>query len=397
MNTLPLDLLKIIEYGLGGDTWQEFVDRYEEKYNSLEIDGFTFAPTKLDYTFAQLISSLGVATLPAYVDPESPGYETSLREIEGKTGNIPTQKKYYRLNRVTLRQQLQLIQRVGQAAITEQMQDVFMGLLDESTDGLLQSYYNSLTHQRHRIVSTGSFVIDTENNPRGLKGIEIKFGIPDSHFDTLATTKRWWTSDEHVTANEGADADPIGYIKTRVKAIRRTYHYLGKIRLELTQDLMDDLLTHKAVLTKIGYKLYPTSASDDIAYNVANNTNEDAQIECFRKLCHVDSIVTRDSYAYVDKPGKDEDGVPDIISTPIENFKGTNIALIPEGNIGDIQGVEPLTLGYDADKVASYDGGRLKLTQRAEPKTHSIYIESEAAEICVPSVPQYMFISTVTA
>jgi len=397
MNTLPLDLLKIIEYGLGGDSWQEFIDRYNEKYNSLVIDGFEFAPTKLDYTFAQLISSLGVATLPAYVDPESPGYETSLREIEGRTGNIPTQKKYYRLNRVTLRQQLQLIQRVGQAAITEQMQDVFMGLLDEGTDGLIQSYYNSLTHQRMRIVSTGEFTIDTENNPRGLKGITIKFGIPDSHFDTLKTTARWWTDAEHTTANEGADADPIAYIKAKVKAIRRTYHYLGKIRMELTQDLMDDLLTHSKVLSKIGLALYPTAASADLATQLAQNTNEEVLKENFRKLCRLDSIVVRDSYAYVDKPGKDDDGVPDIISSPVENFKATNIAFIPEGRLGDIQGVEPLTLGYDADKVASYDGGRLKLTQRAEPKTHSIYIESEAAQLCVPSVPQYMFISTVTA
>lgn len=70
MNTLPIDLYKVIEYGLGGDTWQEFIDRYKEKYDLLQIDGFEFEATKLDYTFSQLITSLGVKTLPAYVDPE---------------------------------------------------------------------------------------------------------------------------------------------------------------------------------------------------------------------------------------------------------------------------------------------------------------------------------------
>ena len=30
MNTLPIDLYKVIEYGLGGDTWQEFIDRYKD-------------------------------------------------------------------------------------------------------------------------------------------------------------------------------------------------------------------------------------------------------------------------------------------------------------------------------------------------------------------------------
>ena len=68
-------------------------------------------------------------TLPAYVDPESPGYEAALGELEGRTGNIPTQKKFYRLNRVTVRQQLQLLQRVGMSALTEEMQNVFLGLL----------------------------------------------------------------------------------------------------------------------------------------------------------------------------------------------------------------------------------------------------------------------------
>ncbi|GAE15784.1 hypothetical protein JCM6292_2114 [Bacteroides pyogenes JCM 6292] len=38
MNTLPIDLYKIIENGLGGDTWQEFIDRYNEKYDLVQID-----------------------------------------------------------------------------------------------------------------------------------------------------------------------------------------------------------------------------------------------------------------------------------------------------------------------------------------------------------------------
>lgn len=396
MNTLPIDLYKVLDYGLGGLSWQEFIDNYYEKYNEMNIDGFEFEPTRLDYTFAQLITSLGVKTLPAYVDVESAGYEASLREVEGKTGNIPTQKKYYRLNRVTVRQQLQLLQRVGESAMTEQMQNVFMGLLDEGADGLIGSYYNALTHQRMRIVSTGKFVIDTDNNPRGIKGVEIDFNIPASHFDTLTTTARWWTNAEHVTANEGSKADPIQYLRDKVKEIRRKYHYLGKLRMELAQDLWDDLMTHTAVLKRIGHSLYPIVTDDATVIANAQNANEELLKETFRKLIRVDEIVPRDSFAFVDKVGKDADGLPDIVTEQVENFKSTNIAFIPVGGIGTIQGVEPLTLGYEADKVASYNEGRLKLTQRVEPKTHSLYIESEAAQLCVPKVPQYMFISTVT-
>lgn len=52
MNTLPKELYQVIEYGLGGCTWQQFVDHYNEKYNTLEIDGFEKEPLHLNYTFA---------------------------------------------------------------------------------------------------------------------------------------------------------------------------------------------------------------------------------------------------------------------------------------------------------------------------------------------------------
>ena len=36
-----------------------------------------------------------------------------------------------------------------------------------------QSYYNALTHQRMRIVSTGKFTIDTDNNPVSYTHLDV--------------------------------------------------------------------------------------------------------------------------------------------------------------------------------------------------------------------------------
>ena len=395
MNTLPLTMYSLLEFGLGDESWQQFVDRYEEKYDDVQIDGFTFAPTQLNYTFQQLIASTGATTLPAYVDPESPGYESALREVQGMTGNIPTQKKFYRLNRVTVMEKMQLLQKVGRAALTPEMQAVFLGLLDESTDGLITAFYNSLTNQRMRIVSTGKFTIDATNNPRGLQGITIEYGIPKDHFDTLSGTNRWWTNAEHITANEGTTADPIQYMKTRIKAIRRTYHWYGPLQIEMAQDLLDDLLTHSKVLSRIGHAMYPNVTDDATVIANAQNYDEESLTAYLTRLVGA-TIVGRDTYAYVDKPGTNADGEKDLVTTQIPNFEATNIAFVPQGSLGSIMGVEPLTLGYEPDKVASHAEGRLKLCQRAIPETHSIYIESEAAQICVPDKPQAMFISTVT-
>lgn len=397
MNTKPVGLYRLFEVGLGDLSWQQWVDLYQKKYDKQEIDGFAKQPTKLTYTWQQLISQVAAKALPAYVDPESPGYEAALSSLTGRTGNIPTMKRFYRINRVMLHEQMLLLQKLGGYALTPEMRDTFLRLIDEGTDGLIQSYYNGLTHQRHQVVSTGKFTIDNVNNPRGIQGVTLEFGVATP--DVLTGTARWWTNASHVQSNEGSASDPIGYMTNRVKAIRRTHHYYGPLTLELTQDLLDDLFTHSKVLSKIGLAYNPASASDSsgaTAIAVASALSDEAKKEVLRKLIRVDAIVPRDSYAFVDAPGTNSDGLPDLVTTQIENFKGTNISFIPSGNIGDIQGVQPLSMGYDEDKVAYFDGGRFLMTQRANPETHSLYVEGEAAQLCVPNKPQYMFISTVT-
>lgn len=396
MRTIPVTLRDIMSLGLGGATWQQFVDKYEEKYDEVSIDGFDFDPITIGYTFAQLVSKTAATVLPTYVDPESEGFEMPLGQLEGITGNIPTQKLFYSVNRVIVREQMQLVQRFGQLALNDDMRDIMFKLLDEGTDGLIQAFYNALNHQRHQVVSTGQFAITATNNPRGIKGVTIGFGIPDANKNTLTSTARWWTNANHTTANQGSASDPIKYMQDRVKYIRRTGHYYGPLRLELCQDLWDDLLTHSAVLQKIGYNLVPTAASAAIAQSVAENTGDDQKKEVIRKLIKVDEIVTRDTYAYVSAPGTTSGNAPDLVTTQVENFKKENIAFIPTGKIGGIQGVQPLSMGYDAGDIAYAMGNRLLIEQEGIPRTHSINVNGEMAQLCVPSAVRQMFISTVT-
>lgn len=393
MRNNPVDFYKLLEFGLGGDTWQQFVDRYKEKYEGMVIDGFEFAPTSINYTWQQLVAATTVTTLPTYVDPESPGYEKQRGSAKGETGSIPTQKAFYSLNRTIVREKMQLMQMFGQAALNQDMMNVIMGLLDESADGLIKGYYNSLTNQRMQIVSTGKFKIDATNNPRGIKDITFDFGIDESHFDTLSGTQRWWTNADKST--EGTASAPIAYMKNKVKEIRNKYHYYGPLKIEMAKEMMDALLSHSKVLKRIGMMLYPLSSADNsgaTALAYAQNLADDAIKQALVRLVGCE-IVERDSKAYVDD--WTEDGV--LTQKEIENFSLTNISFIPQGTIGNIQGVTPLTMGYEPSKVAFFDDNRLVLSQRMNPETHSIYIESEAAELCVPSLPKYMFICTVCA
>lgn len=395
MKTIPVTLRSIIELGLGGDSWQTFVDHYEERFDALDIDGFSFDPVSINYTFRQLLASVNATVLPTYVDPESEGFELPLGQAEGVSDNIPTQKLFYSVNRVIVREQMQLAQKFGQVALNDEMGDIIFGLLDEGTEKLIQSFENALNHQRHQIVSTGQFTINATNNPRGLKGITIGFGLPTANTDTLTGTARWWTNNTHTT--EGAASDPIKYMQDRVKYIRRTGHYGGPLALEISQDLWDDLLTHSKVLQKIGYSIVPTAASAAIAQSVGENTPDEAKKEAIRKLIRVDEIRVRDTYAYVSAPDTTGANAPDLVTTQIENFNPLNIAFVPTGKLGGIQGVQPLSMGYKPENIAYAMGKRLLIETEDIPRTHSINVNGEMAQLCVPNAIRQMFICTVTA
>ena len=395
MKTIPVSLRDMVQLGLYGEDWQTFVDHYEEKFNAITVDGFDFSPVTLGYTFAQMLSKVGATVLPTYVDPESEGYEMPLGNAEGATGNIPTQKLFYSVNRVLVREQMQLVQRFGNVALDDEMASVMFGLLDEGTDGLIQSFWNALNHQRHQVVSTGQFQINATNNPRGYKGVTIGFNMPQANIDVLSGTARWWTNATHTT--EGSASDPIEYLKTRVKAIRRDLHYNGPLKMEISQALWDDMLTHSKVLERLASYLYRTIESDTVRLNAIRDLDEDAYKEAMRKIIKVDDIVIRETYAYVSKPGVNADNEPDLVEERIDNFDPKNVAFIPTGRIGNIQGVQPLSMGYDPEKVAYAMGNRLLIEQEDIPRTHSINVNGEMAQLCVPNAIRQMFISTVTA
>ena len=392
MKTFPIDLYKLIAFGLGGENWQQFVDNYNEIYDTENIEGFEKVPTKLSYNWEQLLASTGATPLPAYVDPESPGYEFALKEVRGNIGNIPTFKAFYSLNRTILRERLMLINKMGEAALNSEMQNVFLGMIDETTEGLIKSYVNALTHQRMQIVSKGQFTIDSVNNPRGIQGVTIDFNIDSTHKETLSGQDRWWTNSAHTT--EGTSADPIGYIRKRLKEIKRTYHTNVPLQLEISDVLWEDLKTHTKVLTFLGWQTMTgvISATDADALAAGKRILEAELLGKFAAAIGI-PVKVRDSKACVLTPNASTHTLDE---TYIDNFDEKNIAFVPQGKIGEIQGVSPLTLGYDSDKVAFFDGDRLALTQRANPETHSIYIESEAAQICVPTAINHMYISTVT-
>lgn len=397
MRTNVKNYYDLLTFGLGNAQFQSFVDRFNDKYNVLNVDGFDWDnEIQLDYTYEQLISSLNIATLPVYVDEASEGLDKSFGKFNIGSNKIPTQKHRYPISAKMLREQMIMIQRFGEAAMTQGARDSIRNLMFDSTDKLLAGNRNALTHQRMRIVSKGQFTIDLENNPRGLKGLTFDFGVPSANKETLTDTARWWTTSDHLPANEGSTSDPILFLKNKRKAMRKLGFPNG--HFEIASDLWDDLLTHTKVLSRIGLSLYPQAASatkpDTVGAQYAQNMSDEAKKSAFEALVGC-PIVPRDSIAAVEK--FDEDA-KEIKPVNIENFDPLNVSFVPDGQLGTIKAVQPIVLADDpTERIAWFDGGRTLLTQRYESKTRTMYIESEMAVLCVPQMPQYMCIYTVTA
>lgn len=397
MRTNVKNYYDLLSFGLGDAQFQSFVDRFNDKYNVLNVDGFDWDnEIQLDYTYEQLISSLNIATLPVYVDEASEGLDKSFGKFNIGSNKIPTQKHRYPISAKLLREQMLMIQRFGEAAMTQGARDSILNLMFDSTDKLLSGNRNALTHQRMRIASKGQFTIDMENNPRGLKGMIFDFGIPAANKETLSGTARWWTTNEHVPANEGSASDPVLFLKNKRKEMRKKGFPNG--HFEIASDLWDDLLIHTKVLERIGLSLYPQAASATkpatVGAQYAQNMTDEAKKAAIESLVGA-PIVPRDSIAAVEKF---DDTSKEIKPVNIENFDPLNVSFIPDGQLGTIKAVQPIVLADDpTERIAWFDGGRTLLTQRYESKTRTMYIESEMAVLCVPQMPQYMCIYTVTA
>ena len=227
----------------------------------------------------------------------------------------------------------------------------------------------------------------------------IGFNMPDANKDVLTGQKRWWTDAERTT--EGTTSDPIEYLKKRVKAIRRVLtgvsRYNGPLCMEISQDLWEDMLSHSKALSRLAIHFYPTTTDPATRLAAIQDKDEDAFKEAIRKIIKVEEIKVRETYAYVLKPGVDENGEPNLVEERIDNFDAKNVAFVPTGRLGDIQGVQPLSMGYDADKVAYAMGRRLLIEQEDVPRTHSINVNGEMGQLCVPNAILHMYVSTVTA
>ena len=333
---------------------QEFIDDvFAEKYNGLQLDGFRFAPEmQVDFTYEQIEKTLGLNVMATYVDIDSPGTPISMDGFTLTTGKIPRMKKRAEYDENEMRKIMVLQERFGNTSLRSI--NAAKRTLFDVTDKLIGSHTNSMTYQRHQMISKGQLEITSTNNPSGIASVTFSASVPGANKTTLTGNYNWWADATH--AAEGSSSDPIKDMRAKRRAMEQKN--VISMHMEIDSLTFEDLLGHSAVKKAIGYHIQPLAGSDTIASAIAVNAGFDAQKAVLEKLIGC-RIVPIDSIVAVEKFDK---ATMALTQTQIRAFSPDVCVFVPDGLLGEVKTVEPVKLPLTNGTYADYYGGRLLMT-----------------------------------
>lgn len=358
---------------------QTFVDSTMSlKYNGLKLDGFPFDPDmQLDYTYEQIQKELGITPMASYYDVDSPAIPKAEQEISLATGRIPRMKEVMYFNEDKVRKQLILEKMLSDEKIPIQAgQKLF-----ETVDELIGRHTNSLTYQRNQMVSAGKLVLNDKNNPDGTLRVTLSANVPLKNRKTLSGDEKFWKGKTY--AQEGAKADPIQSIIDWLQPILDK-GIKGHIEINLTY--YRRLLRHSKVNRTIGFGLWPTTSAEAAtgAATVLPLSQKTSALEDLLgvKIKTVDSISSVLTYNTTSKRME---------PTTAPSFNPDVIVFIPDGNVGKVLTVMPISTQDNSALVSTFYDGRLMLTVARDAVTKCQGFHTEMTSLVVPNVPQYFF------
>jgi hypothetical protein len=388
MNTYPQDTYDLLAGALGQNSnrkLQGFLDDVlAVKYNSLDIAGFPMANDMLlDFTYEQVQKELKMNCMATYTDLDSPAIPLSTEGFSLETGKIPRMKMTEVFNEDKLRKQLIFNKLYGSSsdeAIAKAVNNLFITL-----DTLIGGHTNSLTYQRHQVVSTGAFTLSATNNPRGIKGITFASHVPGTNKTALAGENRWWKVLTGSTySSEGSTCDPKQDLIDMVDAAE--LKGLTAFHFEIDKLYAKQVVNHSKIKLAIGYYLNPEAVSDAAATQITTNLTFERKMQILGELVGA-PFTTIDSIVSVEKT------VAGVITRPqFRAFEANKIVLVPNGNIGETLTVLPIKL--DGGTYGYFYGGKLLLTIDYDyvQKVQGFY--TEMTSLVVPNLPQYMWYLT---
>ena len=372
MNNYPVQFYDLLSRALGGNDGrrlQGFLDNVvAQKYNELNIPGFKFADEmQLDFTYEQLMKSAGINVMAQYLDLDSPATPIGTEGAVIATGRIPRMKMTEIYNEDKYRKLLIAEQRFG--AGSDRVVNAAVKALFNTADTLVGGHTNSLTYQRHQVVSTGKFTLNSTNNPNGIVGLTFSSHVPAANTTTLSGTKRWWTDSAYAT--EGSAAEPIADLIAMVESAQEKGidgHF------EVNKTYLSKILGHSKVVAAIGANLFP------MAENAAASASYLSRAKKLEVLAEIVGapIVEIDAKVATEVWNKTNKALE---RKTIDAFEANVVVFVPNGEIGEILTVEPIAI--DGGTYATFYGGRLLMTVDVDAKYKCQSFNTEMTSLVV--------------
>lgn len=385
MNTYTPQFYDLLSRALGASDsahLQGFLDEVmAEKYNALQLDGFSFNPDmQLDFTYEQIQAEIGLNVMASYVDVDSPAIPIGTEGPQLSTGRIPRMKMVEYLNEDKIRKMLITEQRFG--AASDRVRQSAVSNLFVTLDRLIGGHTNSLTYQRHQMVSAGKLTLTDANNPNGITDVTFSAKVPKENVTTLSGANRWWTSVSDGTySKEGASCNPVADLKKIVRTARNQ-GVRGHFEVETT--FMDQVLGHSKILSAIAAQVLPLADATVGSAYVANmaDSAKDAALAAIvgAPFVRMDSIVTTQKW---DKSQKR------LTSQTFNAFDGNVLVFVPDGSLGEVLTVEPIIV--EGGIYGGFYDGRLLLTVGVDPVKKCQSYNTEMTSLVVPDKPRYMW------
>lgn len=383
MDTYNIQFYDLLSRALGGNEskrLQGFLDDVmARKYNTLQLDGFTFDEMQTDFGYEQIAREVSITPMSNYYDLDSPALPRSTEGFQSWTGRIPRMKDVEYLNEDKIRKQLILEQRIG-AIGEDRVQRSALDALFVTVDTLIGGHTNSLTYQRHQMVSKGKFDIVYANNPKGVNGLTFSAHIPSKNITPLSGTARWWTNATKTT--EGSASDPVADLLAMVQTANDAG--ISQLHFEVNKGYLKKVLNHSKVLKNIALNLFPTASVSDTQTAVAVMA-EDVKKRTLEAILGV-PIKAIDSVVSIEAPVK---ATQNYTRKNVQAFDPDVFVLVPDGNLGRVLTVEPIAL--QGGVYGSFYDGRLLLTVGVDPAKKCQSFNTEMTSLVVPETNNYMW------
>lgn len=360
-------------------TLNAFLDKMLDKYNVLNLEGFPMAQLQSSFTFEQTIKALQPNIMASYVALQSDPIPIGTEGVSVNTGTIPRQKSMEVLDEIKTREIYMLANRKD--ITVDRLSDAAAYQLYVTLDMMFGGHYNSMTYQRHQIVSTGKFSTTDTNNPRGIKNFVFDAHVPSKNVTALASTKQWWT-DKGTYATEGAACDPIADLEAMVDAADEAG--VGAKHIEIDKIYAKKVAAHSKVVKAIAANIYPMG-DETMATAAAANLSFDRKIQVLGEIVGA-PIKVQDHIATVQKW---DNSTKALKNESLRSFASDVIVLVPDGSIGQTLAVEPLRLagGFYGDRM----NGALLLSIVYDYQRKIQTYNTELTALVVPDKTPYMF------